>query len=152
MYLSPEFQAPPEIYYNDTEARKYISSSHMVQTQWKLSEKALELLGLPHHGLPRLHLDIGLSEETLSLNGQQWIGLDILSSMLSIFLFWRKLSERVLKLLGLPHHELPHLLLDIGCGSRLSGETLSENGQQWISFDISNIMLNIFVFWLWIRA
>ncbi|KAF6162731.1 hypothetical protein GIB67_029000 [Kingdonia uniflora] len=167
MYLSPKFQAPPEIYYNNTEARKYISSSHMVQTQ--LSEKAHKLLGLPHYGLLRLLLDIGcgsgLGGETLSENGQQWISLDISSSMLTPLEIYysdtkarkytssshmvqtqRKIMERALELCGLPHG-LPRLLLDIGCESGISGETLSKNGQQWIGLDISSSMFSIFVFW-----
>ncbi|GMP83871.1 hypothetical protein CsSME_00037641 [Camellia sinensis var. sinensis] len=84
----PEVQAPPEIFYNDEEARKYTSSSRIIQIQAKLSERALELLALPDDGVPRLLLDIGcgsgLSGETLSENGHQWIGLDISQSMLSI--------------------------------------------------------------------
>ncbi|RZC75198.1 hypothetical protein C5167_050672 [Papaver somniferum] len=42
------------------------------------------------------------------------------------------LSERVLELLALPVDDVPWLLLDIGCGTRLSGETSSESGHQWI--------------------
>lgn len=86
----PEIQAPPEIFYNDEEARKYTSSSRIIQIQAKLSERALELLALPDDGVPRLLLDIGcgsgLSGETLSENGHQWIGLDISQSMLSVAL------------------------------------------------------------------
>lgn len=86
----PEVQAPPEIFYNDEEARKYTSSSRIIQIQAKLSERALELLALPDDGVPRLLLDIGcgsgLSGETLSENGHQWIGLDISQSMLSVAL------------------------------------------------------------------
>lgn len=54
-----------------------------------------------------------------------------------------QLSERALELLALPDDGVPRLLLDIGCGSGLSGETLSENGHQWIGLDISPSMLNI---------
>ncbi|KAF6145357.1 hypothetical protein GIB67_016818 [Kingdonia uniflora] len=90
MSSRPEFQAPPEIFYNETEARKYTSSSRIVEIQSKLSERALELLDLPNDGVPRLLLDIGcgsgLSGETLSENGQQWIGLDISDSMLDVAL------------------------------------------------------------------
>ncbi|CAL5419419.1 unnamed protein product [Camellia sinensis] len=86
----PEVQAPPEIFYNDEEARKYTSSSRIIQIQAKLSERALELLALPDDGVPRLLLDVGcgsgLSGETLSENGHQWIGLDISQSMLSVAL------------------------------------------------------------------
>ncbi|GKV20551.1 hypothetical protein SLE2022_272580 [Rubroshorea leprosula] len=90
MSSRPELQAPPEIFYDDTEARKYTSSSRIVEIQAKLSERAVELLALPDDGVPRLLLDIGcgsgLSGETLTENGHQWIGLDISQSMLDIAL------------------------------------------------------------------
>lgn len=88
MSSRPELQAPPEIFYDDTEARKYTSSSRIIEIQAKISERALELLALPDDGVPRLLLDIGcgsgLSGETLSENGHQWIGLDISESMLNV--------------------------------------------------------------------
>ncbi|KAM7512680.1 hypothetical protein LguiB_011555 [Lonicera macranthoides] len=84
----PELQAPPEIFYDDVEARKYTCSSRIIEIQAQLSERAVELLALPDDGVPRLLLDIGcgsgLSGETLSENGHQWIGLDISKSMLDI--------------------------------------------------------------------
>uniref|UniRef100_A0A5B7B749 18S rRNA (Guanine-N(7))-methyltransferase n=1 Tax=Davidia involucrata TaxID=16924 RepID=A0A5B7B749_DAVIN len=90
MSSRPELQAPPEIFYDDAEARKYTSSSRIIEIQAKLSERALELLALPDDGVPRLLLDIGcgsgLSGETLSENGHQWIGLDISQSMLDVAL------------------------------------------------------------------
>ncbi len=46
-----------------------------------------------------------------------------------------KLAERALELLSLDP-SIPSLLLDIGCGSGLSGETLSENGHVWVGVDI----------------
>lgn len=90
MSSRPELQAPPEIFYDDVEARKYTSSSRIVGIQAELSERALELLALPDDGIPRLLLDIGcgsgLSGETISESGHQWIGLDISPSMLDIAL------------------------------------------------------------------
>lgn len=84
----PEVEAPPEIFYNDDEARKYTSSSRIIEIQSELSRRALELLALPDDAVPKLLLDIGcgsgLSGETLSENGHQWIGLDISPSMLRI--------------------------------------------------------------------
>ncbi|XP_043813816.1 18S rRNA (guanine-N(7))-methyltransferase RID2 isoform X2 [Manihot esculenta] len=88
MSSRPELLAPPEIFYDDVEARKYTSSSRIIEIQSKLSERAVELLALPDDGVPRLLLDIGcgsgLSGETLTENGHQWIGLDISLSMLNI--------------------------------------------------------------------
>lgn len=88
MSSRPELQAPPEIFYDESEARKYTSSSRIIEIQSKLTERALELLALPDDGLPRLLLDIGcgsgLSGETISENGHQWVGLDISQSMLDV--------------------------------------------------------------------
>ncbi|XP_059641121.1 18S rRNA (guanine-N(7))-methyltransferase RID2-like [Cornus florida] len=90
MSSRPELEAPPEILYNDSEARKYTSSSRIIEIQAKLSERALELLALPDDSVPRLLLDIGcgsgLGGETISENGHQWIGLDISQSMLDVAL------------------------------------------------------------------
>ncbi|KAI5681586.1 hypothetical protein M9H77_02814 [Catharanthus roseus] len=90
MASRPELQAPPEIFYNDEEARKYTSSSRIIEIQAQLTERALELLALPDDGIPRLLLDIGcgsgLSGETLTENGHHWIGLDISQSMLDVAL------------------------------------------------------------------
>ncbi|KAL7153050.1 hypothetical protein ABFS83_04G139100 [Erythranthe nasuta] len=90
MTSRPELQAPPEIFYNDDEARKYTSSSRIIDIQAKLSERAVELLALPDDDVPRLLLDIGcgsgLSGETLTEFGHQWIGLDISPSMLDVAL------------------------------------------------------------------
>ncbi|GAU35240.1 hypothetical protein TSUD_205160, partial [Trifolium subterraneum] len=79
MASRPERVAPPEIFYDDTEARKYTSSSRIIDIQAALSERALELLALPEDGVPKLLLDIGcgsgLSGETLSEEGHQWIDI-----------------------------------------------------------------------------
>jgi len=54
-----------------------------------------------------------------------------------------KLAERALEPLALPDDGIPKILLDIGCGSGLSGETISENGHHWIELDISSSTLDI---------
>lgn len=41
------------------------------------------------------------------------------------------LTERALELLALPTDGVPRMLLDLGCGSGLSGEALSDNGHIW---------------------
>lgn len=53
-----------------------------------------------------------------------------------------KCTERALELLALPDDQ-PALLLDLGCGSGLSGETITEHGHVWIGMDISSAMLDV---------
>lgn len=50
------------------------------------------------------------------------------------------MTYRALELLNLPHGE-PAFLLDIGCGSGLSGEILDEGGYIWAGVDIAPSML-----------
>ncbi|XP_022205911.1 probable 18S rRNA (guanine-N(7))-methyltransferase isoform X1 [Nilaparvata lugens] len=83
----PEHQAPPEIFYNETEAQKYSQNSRMIEIQVQMSERAVELLALPE--------------------------------------------------------DEPCLLLDIGCGSGLSGSVLEDQGHTWVGVDISAAMLNV---------
>lgn len=51
------------------------------------------------------------------------------------------MTERAIELLNLSE-ESSNLLLDIGCGSGISGEVLSDNEHYWIGFDISRHMLS----------
>eukprot|EP00771_Trimastix_marina_P003944 gnl/Trimastix_PCT/661.p1 GENE.gnl/Trimastix_PCT/661~~gnl/Trimastix_PCT/661.p1 ORF type:complete len:280 (+),score=48.70 gnl/Trimastix_PCT/661:44-883(+) len=81
----PEHKAPPEVFYNEEEAKKYSRNSRMLKIQKDLTRRALELL---------------------SLDG-------------------------------------PSLILDIGCGSGLSGEVLTEEGHDWLGCDISPHMLRV---------
>ncbi|KAI0957501.1 hypothetical protein AcW1_005875 [Taiwanofungus camphoratus] len=85
----PELQAPPEIYYGDTEAKKYTNNSRIQQIQADMTYRALELLNLPPDE-PALLLDIGcgsgLSGEILDEQGHTWVGVDIAPSMLEVAL------------------------------------------------------------------
>lgn len=54
----------------------------------------------------------------------------------------RAMTRRALELLALPSG-CPALLLDVGCGSGLSGEVLRECGHTWIGIDISTDMLGM---------
>ncbi|KAI0256960.1 williams-Beuren syndrome critical region protein 22 [Lactifluus subvellereus] len=85
----PELQAPPEIYYGDTEAAKYTNNTRIQQIQADMTYRALELLNLPP-GEPSFLLDIGcgsgLSGEILDEEGYVWAGVDIAPSMLEVAL------------------------------------------------------------------
>ena len=37
-------------------------------------------------------------------------------------------------------------IIDVGCGSGIRGETISENGHHWIGLDISATMLSMLCF------
>eukprot|EP01017_Pseudomicrothorax_dubius_P034533 TRINITY_DN4748_c0_g2_i3.p2 TRINITY_DN4748_c0_g2~~TRINITY_DN4748_c0_g2_i3.p2 ORF type:complete len:290 (-),score=79.88 TRINITY_DN4748_c0_g2_i3:1348-2217(-) len=54
-----------------------------------------------------------------------------------------QMAERALELLNLQEDNC--ILLDIGCGSGLSGEMISEEGHFWIGMDISRPMLEVAV-------
>ncbi|KFY00727.1 hypothetical protein O988_03136 [Pseudogymnoascus sp. VKM F-3808] len=89
----PEDILPPDLHYNDVEARKYTTSSRIQNIQASMTNRALELLDLDS---PAMILDIGcgsgLSGEIVSsveeeYGGQHiWVGMDISASMLDIAL------------------------------------------------------------------
>ena len=51
------------------------------------------------------------------------------------------MTERALELLNLPENDYS-IILDVGCGSGISGAELSENNKIWIGIDISRSMLS----------
>lgn len=65
----------------------------------------------------------------------------LLTSSSHIIEIQTRMSERAIELLALPDDE-PALLLDIGCGSGLSGEVISGMGHHWFGVDISEAMLS----------
>ncbi|KAI9053292.1 hypothetical protein LZ554_002255 [Drepanopeziza brunnea f. sp. 'monogermtubi'] len=89
----PEDTLPPDLHYNDTEARKYTSSSRIQNIQASMTNRALELLALD---APAMILDVGcgsgLSGEILSSVDPSeggphiWVGMDISASMLDVAL------------------------------------------------------------------
>lgn len=52
------------------------------------------------------------------------------------------MTDRAIELLNLPP-DSPSMILDIGCGSGLSGEILDEEGHVWVGVDISPSMLEV---------
>ncbi|KAI1202172.1 S-adenosyl-L-methionine-dependent methyltransferase [Nemania serpens] len=89
----PEDTLSADIHYDDTEARKYTTSSRIQNIQASMTERALELLDLKS---PSLILDVGcgsgLSGEILSAispdqgGPHTWIGMDVAPSMLDVAL------------------------------------------------------------------
>jgi 18S rRNA (guanine1575-N7)-methyltransferase len=56
----------------------------------------------------------------------------------------REITERAIELLRLPSaSEKPSYILDVGCGSGLSGKVLEEQGHVWVGCDVSRDMLEV---------
>jgi len=87
MARRPEHMAPPEIYYNEDEAKKYSNNSRIIEVQVEMAERCVELLTLPEDERC-LILDIGcgsgLSGGVLEEMDHIWIGVDIAPAMLQI--------------------------------------------------------------------
>ncbi|XP_039971062.1 probable 18S rRNA (guanine-N(7))-methyltransferase isoform X1 [Bactrocera neohumeralis] len=87
MARRPEHLAPPEIFYNDDEAKKYSANTRIIEIQIEMAERAYELLTL-NEDEQCLILDIGcgsgLSGSVLEDNEHIWVGVDISKSMLDI--------------------------------------------------------------------
>ncbi|KAL7629621.1 18S rRNA (guanine1575-N7)-methyltransferase [Parahypoxylon ruwenzoriense] len=89
----PEDTLSADVHYNDSEARKYTTSSRIQNIQASMTHRALELLDLSS---PSLILDVGcgsgLSGEILSSIPSEeggphvWIGMDVSASMLDVAL------------------------------------------------------------------
>jgi len=75
----PELTGAASNFYNETESRKYDSSSRMVGIQQEITLRAVELLQLPE-GQTSLILDMGcgsgLSGKVLEEQGHYWVGCD----------------------------------------------------------------------------
>ncbi len=84
----PEHIAPPDIFYNEEEAKKY-GTGRMLEIQTAMSERAIELLQLPTNRscyLLDLGCGSGLSGAVLSDQNHVWVGLDISQAMLGVAL------------------------------------------------------------------
>ena len=82
----PEHSGPAALYYNQKEADKYSNNIHMIEVQSKMTERALQLIGVTDSN--GIILDIGcgsgISGSVLTDNGYYWVGIDISQSMLDI--------------------------------------------------------------------
>ncbi|GAM17000.1 hypothetical protein SAMD00019534_001750 [Acytostelium subglobosum LB1] len=84
----PEHIAAPEIFYDETESRKYSSNSRIIEIQSVMAERAYELLAIPEDKTGLLLLDIGcgsgISGDVVTDHGHEWIGCDISKDMLDV--------------------------------------------------------------------
>ena len=83
----PELTGHASNFYNEKEARKYNSSSRMINVQREITLRAIELLLLPPNETS-LVLDVGcgsgLSGQVLEEQGHVWVGCDVSRDMLQV--------------------------------------------------------------------
>lgn len=119
----PEYQAPPEIVRPDISRVPSVSHegkipSTMVMWRPKSTQASTSCSLLTSVNYTyNLHLSSTRNQEIQS-----------------------QMTLRALELLNLPEGDSP-FLLDIGCGSGLSGEILDEHGYNWVGVDIAPSML-----------
>lgn len=123
----PELAAPPEVFYNDEEARKYTTNSRMIEIQVRRErkrerERRKSIRPAAAASKPTAHLVSKKKKKTQA-----------------------SLTARALELLNLPKDGKRRLLLDLGCGSGLSGDAITESGNEWVGMDISPAMLGVAV-------
>ena len=87
----PELTGHASLFYNEKEARKYHTSSRMINVQREITLRAIELLRLPKNddgNSPAFILDVGcgsgLSGEVLEQAGYFWLGCDVSRDMLLV--------------------------------------------------------------------
>ncbi len=116
----PEHTNPPEIFYNEDEARKYTSNSRMIAIQVSQDSSGD-------------HCTSAQSMITLCDSYHFRLTRSLMFSFeLTYGSMWQEaLTQRALELLALPD-DGPKILLDLGCGSGLSGEELTEAGHTWV--------------------
>ncbi len=104
-------------FYNDEEARKY--TQKYVARLYLIQIKLQDLLAAWFS--PLMYLCLICSSRMIDIQIE--------------------MSERALELLVLPEDTQCHIL-DLGCGSGLSGSVLEEQGHTWVGLDISSAMLS----------
>lgn len=138
----PEHQAPPEIYYDIVEAKKYTCNSRIIEIQREMAERALELLALPN-----ITLKSALGDDTGSETGGDTTesGSDsdttVVESDASVMDFELGSDDEDLESSPTTRH--PYFILDIGVGSGLCANVLETHGISWIGMDISEPMLRV---------
>ncbi|KAK8049614.1 hypothetical protein PG994_011344 [Apiospora phragmitis] len=133
----PEDTLSADVHYDDTEARKYTTSSRIQNIQASMTHRALELLDLPS---PSLILDVGcgsgLSGEILSsLSPEEggphvWIGMDVSASMLDVALQRDVEGDLLLADIGQECPSAPEHSMPPSASARSNGCAMPRNNEQ----------------------
>lgn len=141
----PEHMAPPENFYDENEARKYTNNTRIIKVQSEMTQRCLELIGIEFNREKieeeeEKDKSIYPSESENSQDGsesesnaddeedQSQLEIEQLSSN----------SEYLQPMINPPMN-----ILDLGCGSGLSGQLISEHGHLFWGLDISQSMLDV---------
>jgi 18S rRNA (guanine1575-N7)-methyltransferase len=135
----PEHLMPAECFYNEQEAKKYTNCTRIIHIQSEMAERCLELINIPFNREKVEEPDDDFDEEDIDSSSEES----------------EEEPEQLDNNSGLEEeadggdHELtplvgaPLFILDIGCGSGLSGELITKYGHMWWGLDISENMLTV---------
>ena len=135
----PEHLMPAECFYNEQEAKKYTNCTRIIHIQSEMAERCLELINIPFNREKVEEPDDDFDEEDIDSNSEES----------------EEEPEQVDNNSGLeeeadggddeltPLVGAPLFILDIGCGSGLSGELITKYGHMWWGLDISENMLTV---------
>ena len=135
----PEHLMPAECFYNEQEAKKYTNCTRIIHIQSEMAERCLELINIPFNREKVEEPDDDFDEEDIDSDSEES----------------EEEPEQVDNNSGLeeeadggddeltPLVGAPLFILDIGCGSGLSGELITKYGHMWWGLDISENMLTV---------
>lgn len=139
----PEHLAPPEDFYDEKEARKYTQGSRITKIQSEMTQRCLELIGIPFNrevseAEEEDEIDPENPEESESGESAEEEEPEEEDAEVEME---EEDDAEYLK----PIVDAPMTILDLGCGSGLSGQMVSEWGHLFWGIDISPAMLNVAV-------
>eukprot|EP00917_Polyrhabdina_sp_WS-2016_P000073 GHVP01000106.1.p1 GENE.GHVP01000106.1~~GHVP01000106.1.p1 ORF type:complete len:334 (-),score=91.86 GHVP01000106.1:547-1548(-) len=141
----PENEGPPQRHYDEEEARRYTQNSRIQKIQQQIALRSLELADL----LPEeMKKQMNYNEDELDEDDDESMdGSDV--SEVEDFVTGSDIKKTEIEddeeETIAYENPTPKLILDIGCGSGLSGQVISEAGHWWIGIDISRAMLDVAV-------
>lgn len=144
----PEHVAPPEDFYDEREAKKYTQNTRIIKIQSEMTERCLELLGIEFNREKSEDEESENDDDDDDLNSQSDHNpqKNEVKDQNSNFIIEAENNEdedqsdtEYLK----PLIDVPLNILDLGCGSGLSGQIISQYGHLFWGLDISPSMLQV---------